>query len=142
MRSTVDDLIALASKRHGVMLKQDDPMMILVTINQQLGADMAESQEQIINEFRQEIEQLMLRSSDEAKAISTRLMNASIVAAKEALGNAVQDAIVAGAGKLTVQIAQAREIQNDMSQKMKLLTLTNVALTSVIVLMGIVGLFK
>jgi hypothetical protein len=81
-------------EKHGVALGNDDPILVMHTINQRLAADMQASIDAAMEKLRQDLEALYLRWDGEAKARADRLLSASVNAAKTHL-TARADSLVA-----------------------------------------------
>ena len=81
-------------EKHGVALGNDDPILVMHTINQRLAADMQASIDAAMEKLRTDLESLYLRWDVEAKTRADRLLSASVNAAKTHL-TARADSLVA-----------------------------------------------
>jgi len=63
-----DALIAEIATRHGVAVSRDDPVMILATLNDLLAKENAETQAEMLAQFRHEMESVSDKWASDAKA--------------------------------------------------------------------------
>jgi hypothetical protein len=96
----VDQLIAEIAKRHGLAVSRDDPIIVLQTINSLLLHESARSQQTQLDQFKQEMEALTLRWENDANGKAERILNAALVAGKNALWQTMQD----GAGAASISM--------------------------------------
>lgn len=81
-----DDTAALVQEiatRHGVLIGKDDPILILQTMNQKLLEEHASSQDALLGQFKSCLEEMLARQNHESKDKSERMLNASLLAARE-----------------------------------------------------------
>ena len=97
MGDRVEELIREIAAKHGIAVSRDDPILILQTINARLMEDSAKAQEAMLDQFKQELEAVSQRWSNEAKAMAERVLNASLSASKDAMATLMQQ----GAKELT-----------------------------------------
>jgi Fe-S cluster assembly ATPase SufC len=110
MTEQVDKLIAEIAARHGIAISRDDPIMVLQTINSLLLHETARSQQDQLDQFKQEMEALTLRWEGDSKNKSERILNAALAAGKDAMWKTMQD----GAG--AASIAMRAEIDAGLGQ--------------------------
>jgi hypothetical protein len=106
----IDQLIAEIAKRHGIAVSRDDPIIVLQTINSVLLHDSARIQQAQLDQFKQEMEALTLRWENDANGKAERILNAALVAGKNAMWQTMQD----GAG--AASIAMRAEIDTGLGQ--------------------------
>ena len=70
-----DLLIAEIATRHGVAVSRDDPVMILATLNDLLAKENAESQAQMLAQFRREMETVSEKWARDAKARAQAMLS-------------------------------------------------------------------
>ena len=85
-----DALIKEIAVKHGIAVGRDDPILILHTLNNQLLQDNRKAQQELLDQFKAELEGLSLRWSSDAKDKAERILNASLVASKESMGHLMQ----------------------------------------------------
>ncbi len=85
-----DALIKEIAVKHGIAVGRDDPILILHTLNNQLLQDNRKAQQELLDQFKAELEGLSLRWSTDAREKAERILNASLVASKESMGHLMQ----------------------------------------------------
>jgi exonuclease VII large subunit len=80
-----DELIREVAVKHGVLLDSRDPIMMLRTLNARVLKDALESQQTMLDQFKEEMESLTSRWSRDAKDKAERVLNAALSASKEAM---------------------------------------------------------
>jgi len=86
MSNEVEELIKEIAVKHGIAVGRDDPIMILQTINARLMQDSQKAQREMLDTFKSELEAMSLRWSIDAKDKAERILNASLAASKDAMG--------------------------------------------------------
>jgi hypothetical protein len=107
MPDPVEELIKEIAARHGIAVSRDDPILVLQTINSRLMQDSAKAQQVQLDHYKEELESLALRWGNEAKGKAERIVNASLAASKEAMGQILQDAAKATATSLRAEMDAA-----------------------------------
>lgn len=92
--SEVEELIKEIALKHGIAVGRDDPIMILHTINKRLMEDSARAQQEMLDRYKEELEDLAKRWGDDVKAKAERVLNAALAASREMMTKATQDAAV------------------------------------------------
>ncbi len=82
----LDSCLAAIAVKHGIAVGRDDPIMILQTINARLMQDSQKAQQEMLDTFKSELEAMSLRWSIDAKDKAERILNASLAASKDAMG--------------------------------------------------------
>lgn len=98
--SEVEELINEIATKHGIAVGRDDPILILQTINNRLMQDSQKAQQEMLDQFKSELENLSLRWSMDAKEKAERILNASLSASKESMDQLMQ----AGATEIVIMI--------------------------------------
>jgi hypothetical protein len=96
----VEELIKEIATKHGIAVGRDDPILILQTINNRLMQDSQKAQQEMLDQFKSELESLSLRWSVDAKEKAERILNASLSASKESMEQLMQ----AGATEIVATI--------------------------------------
>ena len=86
MPDNVDELIKEIAVKHGIAVSRDDPILILQTINNRLMQDSEKAQQAMLDQYKEELEALALRWGVDAKDKAERILNASLLASKDAMG--------------------------------------------------------
>ena len=61
----MNELIKEVAVKHGIAVGKNDPLMVLCTINQRLLQESSEEQAKLLNQFREEIELVSHRWSED-----------------------------------------------------------------------------
>jgi len=91
MSDETDELIKEIAVKHGIAVSRDDPIMILQTINNRLHQDTERAQQALLETYKEELEALSTRWSEDVKDKSQRIVNASLYASKNAMAESVQE---------------------------------------------------
>lgn len=91
MSDETDELIKEIAVKHGIAVSRDDPIMILQTINNRLLQDTERAQQALLETYKEELEALSMRWSEDVKDKSQRIVNASLSASKNAMAESVQE---------------------------------------------------
>ena len=83
----IESLIREIATKHGIAVGRDDPILILQTINNRLLQDGAKAQQDMLEQFKKELEAMAMRWSEDAKNKAERIVNASLNASKESMEN-------------------------------------------------------
>lgn len=87
----IEALIREIAQKHGIVVGRDDPIFVLQTINHRLMQDSARAQQAQIERLKEELEALSQRWSQDAKEKSERILNASLTAGKQAMGELIEE---------------------------------------------------
>lgn len=87
----IEAIIREIAAKHGIAVGRNDPILILQTINERLMQDSAAAQQEILDDFKQELEAIAHRWGDDAKNKAERTLNAALAASKEAMSKGMQD---------------------------------------------------
>lgn len=71
--------------KHGVLLGKDDPILILQTMNEQLIEENRKAQQDLLVQFREEMEGISSQWKDDAKEKAEKVLNAALTSSKEAI---------------------------------------------------------
>ncbi len=82
MSDQINDLIRLIAERHGIAVSRDDPIFVLQTMNDRLMQDSLKAQEAQLAQYKEELEGLALRWSEDAKGKAERIVNVALAATK------------------------------------------------------------
>ena len=85
-----DALIKEIAIKHGIAVGRDDPILILHTLNNQLLQDSRKTQQELLDQFKAELEGLSLRWSIDTREKAERILNVSLAASKESMGHLMQ----------------------------------------------------
>lgn len=94
MKEDVEDLIKEIAVNHGIAVGRDDPIMILQTINKRLMENNMKAQQEMLDQFKEELEEMSQRWSTDTKAKAERILNAALDASKESMDKQMQQGAV------------------------------------------------
>ena len=78
----IDKVIQQIASVHGVAVSKDDPIMILHTMNERLISDSKAAQQELLDNFRSQLEVTVSELSMAAKNHSDRVLNSTIQTSK------------------------------------------------------------
>ncbi|MES2264556.1 MAG: conjugal transfer protein TraM [Pseudomonadota bacterium] len=110
MPDQIEELIQKIAAKHGISVERENPMVILQTINQHLLQESASTQQAQLEQFKEELEVLLLRWRTDAKENAERIVNAALAAGKEAANHVMQE------GAKTATTAMKTEIDNSLDR--------------------------
>lgn len=87
----LDEIIKEIASKHGTLVSRNDPILVLHTINEYLMKQSAETQQVMLDAYKQELEALSLRWSADAKDKADRIINASLSSNKEIIANLLRE---------------------------------------------------
>ena len=96
-----DALIEEIARQHEVIIGRNDPILILQTLNAKLMEETIGAQQQMLNEFKQEMEAISHRFEHDTKDTCERALSASLTASKKVMDSLLQDS--ANRTNLTIQ---------------------------------------
>ena len=77
--------------RHGVVLSKDDPVLILQTMNEMLLEENRKAQQEMLAQFKEEMENISSHWKDDAKDKAEKVLNAALAGSKEAMTKLFQE---------------------------------------------------
>lgn len=107
MSQEVEELIKEIAVKHGIAVSRDDPIMILQTINTRLMQDSQKAQQVMLDTFKTELEEMSHRWGIDAKEKAERILNASLAASKDAMGNVMLEEAKVTAASVRAEINAA-----------------------------------
>jgi cell division septum initiation protein DivIVA len=93
----IEALIREIAQKHGIVVGRDDPILVLQTINHRLMQDSAMAQQAQLDKLKEELEALAQRWAHDAREKSERILNASLTAGKQAMGQLMEEGARAAA---------------------------------------------
>lgn len=85
MSEKLDKIIQDITVKHGVLLGKDDPILMLQTMNAQLIEENRKAQQDLLVQFREEMEGISSQWKDDAKEKAEKALNAALASSKEAI---------------------------------------------------------
>jgi hypothetical protein len=84
MSEKLDKIVQDITIKHGVLLGKDDPILMLQTMNEQLIEENRKAQQDLLVQFREEIESISSQWKDDAKEKAEKILNVALASSKEA----------------------------------------------------------
>jgi len=81
----IEETIKEIAAKHGIAVGRDDPILILQTLNNRLMQASQKAQQDMLDQYKSELEGISLRWSADAKEKAERILNASLDASKAAM---------------------------------------------------------
>lgn len=91
MSEKIDELIKEIAIKHGIVVGKDDPVLILHTINDKLIGENKQAHQEILAQFRQEMESISLAWKNDAKEKAEKVLNAALNSSKELMSKMMHD---------------------------------------------------
>ena len=93
--STTDEkiveVIQQIASNHGIAVSKDDPIMILHTMNERLISDSKAAQQELLDNFRSQLEVTVSELSMAAKNHSDRVLNSTIQTSKTEISRVMEE---------------------------------------------------
>ena len=87
----IDEAIQEIASVHGIAVSKDDPIMILHTMNDRLISDSKAAQQELLDNFRSELEVTVSELSLQAKNHSDRILNTTITTSKNEIARVMEE---------------------------------------------------
>ena len=87
----IDEAIQQIASVHGVAVSKDDPIMILHTMNERLISDSKAAQQELLDNFRSQLEVTVSELSMAAKNHSDRVLNSTIQTSKTEISRVMEE---------------------------------------------------
>ncbi|KTD02734.1 conjugal transfer protein TraM [Fluoribacter gormanii] len=94
MSENLDKIIQNITSKHGVLLGKDDPILMLQTMNEQLIEENRKAQQDLLVQFREEMESISSQWKDDAKEKAEKVLNTALASSKEAIARLLQESTI------------------------------------------------
>ena len=91
MSGKLNEAIQDIAVKHGVLLGRDDPILMLQTMNERLLEANRKAQQEMLVQFKEEMELISSQWKDDAKEKAEKVINAALVGSKEAMSRLLQE---------------------------------------------------
>ncbi|HHM2297751.1 TPA: conjugal transfer protein TraM [Legionella anisa] len=145
MADQFESLINDIAIKHGVVLGRNDPILILQTMNAKLMEENSKTQQLMLNQYKEDLEGIALRFGNEAKEKSERILNASLIAAKETMANVLEESAKTTAMMIQKDIEQLLSRTSGILGRTKRIAMINLVASSLtliavgLVVFGLIG---
>lgn len=112
----IDELISIVAKKHNLLLTKDDPVLVTVTLSQEVIKKYLLETEKSFEKLKSELELLYYRNHEESKELAKKIINTSLKAASDSINNSVSIA----AKKVVSDIEAIQKnivLENEKNQK-------------------------
>lgn len=140
--ATIDDLIKEIAIRHGIAIGKDDPLVIVHTLNEMLLQEGQKAQQEALEAFKAELEDLATRWSADAKEKAERVLNASLAASKEAMATGAKEAASVAADQLKGVIAESQKAVDKTVSGIQKASALNLVASALVLVAAIVVLMR
>jgi hypothetical protein len=120
---------------HGISVDIKDPIMCQHTMNKHLLAQMTKGQEELLEQFKSELEGIAFQWGNDAKEKAERVLNASLTASKEAMASLMKESLNDVAKAMRAEFENALRKAEAPAQSARNLISLNIA-ASVITLLA------
>lgn len=110
MPDKIEETIKEIAAKHGIAVSRDDPILILQTINERLMQDSAAAQQEMLDRFKGELEEIAHRWGDDAKDKAERTLNAALTVSRDEMLKGMQQ----GAAKAAEVLRREMEAVSDL----------------------------
>jgi len=117
MADKIEETIREIAAKHGIAVGRDDPILILQTLNEMLLRDTALAQQNILDQFKEELEAIAFRWGEDARNKAERTLNAALQASRQTLHEATQEAVKTACDSVKMDLSsQAIGLTQQMRQ--------------------------
>lgn len=119
MSNRLNETIQNITVRHGVVLDKDDPILILHTMNERLIEDNRKAQQDLLLQFKEEMESITSQWKDDAKEKAQKVLNAALASSKEAMARLLQESTSESIQVIQKMISDKLTDAYDVTQQIK-----------------------
>lgn len=146
MSEAIDETIKEIAVRHGVILSKDDPVLILQTMNERLLEETRKSQQEMLAQFKEEMENISSQWKDDAREKAEKVLNAALASSKEAMARLLQEStresVHAVKKMISDSLAEARYLTQQARKFSQFTMISSIAILIGIVLTCLVHFLK
>ncbi|HHV6060382.1 TPA: conjugal transfer protein TraM [Legionella pneumophila] len=93
MSDKIDETIQVIALKHGVVLSKDDPILILLTMNEKLLEENRKVQQEMLAQFKEEMEGISSQWKEDTKQKAEKVLNAALTGSKATMAKLSREAI-------------------------------------------------
>ncbi|QDP71438.1 conjugal transfer protein TraM [Legionella israelensis] len=135
MSDKMNEVIQDVAVRHGVVLGKDDPVLILQTMNERLLEENRKAQQEMLSQFKEEMESISSQWKNDAKGKAEKVLNAALAGSKEAmdkiLKESAKESVQAMKQMLSDSLTEAYDITSQTRKTNRFTLLSSVAMLTV-----------
>ena len=91
MSDKMNEAVQEIAVRHGVILGKDDPILILQTVNEKLLEENRKAQQDMLLQFKEEMENISSQWKNDANEKAEKVLNAALIGSKEVMAKLLQE---------------------------------------------------
>lgn len=103
--------------KHGVVLGKDDPVLILQTMNEKLLEENRKAQQEMLAQFKEEMENISSQWKDDAKDKAEKVLNAALTCGKEAMFSLMKESTYESVQAMKKMILDSLSEAHDLAEK-------------------------
>lgn len=135
MSEKINEAIQDIAGKHGVVLGRDDPVLILQTMNDRLLEENRKAQQEMLTQFKEEMESISSQWKVDAKDKAEKVLNAALASSKEAmnkmLGEATNESVLIMRNLISDALMEARDLTHQTRTRNQLALLSLFAMLTV-----------
>lgn len=102
----IEDLISRVARRHKILLSEDDPVLVTVTLNEYILEHYSEITKKSTEKLKIDLEEIYYRQAEESKECARRVMNVTLKSARDIITESAKQASL----ELTEKINNQQEL--------------------------------
>lgn len=117
MSDKIDEAIQDIAAKHGVVLGKDDPVIILQTMNEKLIEEGRKEQQEMLAQFKEEMESISSQWRVDAKEKAEKILNAALVSSKETMYKLLQETTNESVHKMRIMMSDSLMEARDLTKQ-------------------------
>ena len=149
--SSADELIKTIAAKNGIIVKEDDPIMVLHTANNTLLAEaearLKKQQVELLTSFQAALDEISVKWTEETKEQAEHVLNTTLQASKKAMLNTMNEgtekmsvAMKEQIGRFLVETNKAEPSKFDLYSRYAVIFSVGIAIGCLIELLAIKGI--
>lgn len=139
MSAKLDKTIQDIAIKHGVLLGKDDPILILQTMNEKLLEENRKFQQEMLTQFKEEMENISSQWKVDAKEKADKILNVTLASSKEVMSRLFQESTNESIKIMKKMILDALDEAHDLTQQTR--KFSRFALLSSTAMLGVSCMF-
>ncbi|RUR14267.1 conjugal transfer protein TraM [Legionella sp. km772] len=117
MLDKIDQTIQDIAVQHGVALGKDDPILIFQTINNRLLEENRKAQQDLLAQFKEEMENISSRWKEDAQIKAEKILNIALLSTKETMAKLLQESTSESVQAMKKMISDSLAETRDLAQQ-------------------------
>lgn len=134
MSSAIDETIKEIAVKHGVSVGRDDPLLILQTMHERLIEQQKRAQQELLDQFKSEIEQISSQWKNDAKEKAENILNSALGASKSSLDEILNNAAKEHTNLIKTEISKSIKDIRNLNHETKAISKISFILSSTILI--------